>query len=128
MKNTSKTDWKELTDKDEFKNITNILCRYYNMRNNSTDKTKSQLFREQIVKTENENITIYIRKFGFNEYLLVVELSTSEGKKIDSWIHIDGVAQEKIIHKDNPSHVVHKITGIGELKTKKVKKGFKVAA
>lgn len=128
MKNTSKTDWKELTDKDEFKNITNILCRYYNMRNNSTDKTKSQLFREQIVKTENENITIYIRKFGFNEYLLVVELSTSEGEKIDSWIHIDGVAQEKIIHKDNPSHVVHKITGIGELKTKKVKKGFKVAA
>lgn len=68
MKNTLRTDWKELTDKDEFKNITNILCKYYNIRNNSTDKTKSQLFREQIVKTENDNLTIYIRKFGFNEY------------------------------------------------------------
>lgn len=47
---------------------------------------------------------------------------------MDSWIQIDGIAQEKIIMKDNPSHPVHKITGIGELKTKKVKKGFKVAA
>lgn len=128
MKNTLRTDWKELTDKDEFKNITNILCKYYNIRNNSTDKTKSQLFREQIVKTENDNLTIYIRKFGFNEYLIVVEIATSKGKEMDSWIQIDGIAQEKIIMKDNPSHPVHKITGIGELKTKKVKKGFKVAA
>lgn len=127
MKNTLKPDWKELTDKDEFKNIVDILCRYYR-KNDTSIRTRSHLFREQIVKTDNDNLKIFIRQFDLFQYLLVVELSTSEGKKIDSWIHIDDIAQEKIIHKDNPSHVVHKITGIGELKTKKVKKGFKVAA
>ena len=70
---------------------------------------------------ENINLRIFLKKFGVYEFLIVVEITqpTQEElslfplstKKMDSWIHIDGVSQERVYMKEKGrlEHPVFKI-------------------
>lgn len=128
-----KTSWHELTEeKDEFKNIVGILNRYYREGRLDSTKTSAQLFREELVESKNESLRIFMKKFGKFELLIVVEIETKNGKKMDSWIHIDGIAQEKEIMKEQgrSDHPVFNIVGLLDLfnrSTKEVQKGFEPA-
>lgn len=106
--------WKEIQEKDEFKNILGIMNRYYSLTN-QLQTSKGQIFREKVAQTSNENLKVFLKKFKKYEYLVVSEITDNESKIMDSWIHVDGIAQERIFHKENPSHPVFKIVSLGDL-------------
>lgn len=111
--------WKELVKveaKVAFKNIVHVLNRYYD-RNPSGTPSDAVLFRKAIVATPEESFRVFLKKFGTYEFLLVVELTIEGEKKMDSWIHIDGIAQERIILKEKgiENHPVFNITSICDI-------------
>ena len=72
-----------------------------------------------------DKLHIYLKKFG--------SFGSEESKRMDSWIHIDGIAQERIFMKEKGKleHPVFKITSLDDLfqsHTKEVEKGFRPAA
>lgn len=130
-KTTRTNEWRELVEKKEdFKHIVHILNRYYDLCPSASHPSPAHLFRQDIVSSELSNLKIFLRKFGSFEFLVVVEITTEQGKRMDSWIHIDGIAQERIILKEKGKldHPVFKITSLDDLfqsHTKEVEKGFK---
>ncbi|MBK8397138.1 MAG: hypothetical protein IPL26_18130 [Leptospiraceae bacterium] len=130
-KPNKKNGWYELvSEKAEFQNIVRILNRYYNLNPQTNHPTPAYVFREEIVLAKLESIRIFLKKFGSFEFLVVVELSSEKGNRMDSWIHIDGVSQERVImtEKGNLQHPVFSITCLEDLyksHTKPVGKGFK---
>ena len=89
--------WKQVSQDSilDFQNILNILNRYYSQFESSNPKTESSLFREEVGKAREEDLEIYLKKFGRYEYLIFAIIHTENGKKSDSWIHIDGVSEER---------------------------------
>lgn len=130
IKTSNNSEWMELIEeKDEFKHIVNIMNRYYSLHPSASHPTPAHLFREELARTENESLRIFMKKFGRFEMLVVVEIHTEQGKKMDSWIHIDGISQKKemMTERGNTDHPVFKIVSmfdIFERSTKKVEKGF----
>ncbi len=129
-KSKSKSAWFELIQqKEDFKNIVSILNRYYDLQASANHPSLAHLFRQEIVKSETANLRIFLKKFGSFEFLVVVEISSDSGKKMDSWIHIDGITQERIHlkQKGKLEHPVFRITSLEDLfqlHSKEVKKGF----
>lgn len=124
--------WYELMgEKEEFKRIVAILNRFYNLQPSSNHPTPAHIFREEIVFAEADKLRIFLKKFGRYEFLVVVEIKTELGKKMDSWIHIDGIAQERLIMKEKGKldHPVFKITSLNDLYqnyTEILEKGFEL--
>lgn len=129
-KTKKKTGWYELTSaKEDFQNIVRILNRYYNLFPAANHPTPAHKFREDIVQSVIENLRVFLKKFGTYEFLIVVEISSPQGKRMDSWIHIDGVSQERVTmtEKGNLEHPVFRIVCLEDLflsHTKPVEKGF----
>ena len=129
----NEASWKELVKmeaKVAFKNIIHVIDRYYSL-NSTGALSEAQLFRKAIVATPEESFRVFLKKFGTYEFLLVVELTIEGEKKMDSWIHIDGIAQERIILKEKgvEKHPVFNITSLCDLYEsfgEKVGKGFKL--
>lgn len=125
-----KSTWFELTDKKEdFKHMVHILNRYYDLNPSTSHPSEAHLFRIEIVNSPTDNLRIFLKKFGSFEFLVVVEISSDSGKKMDSWIHIDGISQERIIltEKGKLEHPVFRIKSLDDLfqlHSKEVKKGF----
>lgn len=121
MKTAKKNQWLELTqkeDKESFKHIVLILQRYYKM--NPIIDTKNSIafnFREEIVRTDIEALRIFLKKFGEYEFLVVVEIKKVDVKDTDSWIHVDGITQERIICKQKgiKEHPVFRIKSLADL-------------
>ena len=130
----SKSAWFELVErKEDFKHIVHILNRYYDLHSPVNHPSPAHLFRQDIVSCDLEELHIYLKKFGSFEFLVVVEIGSEESKRMDSWIHIDGIAQERIFMKEKGKleHPVFKITSLDDLfqsHTKEVEKGFRPAA
>jgi len=130
-KSKKQTGWYELiAEKEEFKNIVRILNRYYNLNPSENHPSPAHTFREDIVQAKLDELRIFLKKFGSYEYLVVVEISTEKGARMDSWIHIDGVSQERIVmtEKGKLDHPVFRIISMEDLfllHTKPVEKGFK---
>lgn len=129
-KTTRTNEWRELVEKKEdFKHIVHILNRYYDLCPSASHPSPAHLFREELVRTENESLRIFMKKFGRFEMLVVVEIHTEQGKKMDSWIHIDGISQERemMAERGKTDHPVFKIVSMLDIfgrSTKKVEKGF----
>lgn len=143
-----KDQWYEVTgelDKVEFKNIVHILNRYYDLNPSMSHPTPAHIFRQEIVASENKDLRIFLKQFGKYEFLIVVEISfqskeksicsisedtqlfkenlfPEQKKKMDSWIHVDGVSQERIIMKEKGihEHPVFNITSLQDILLKKL--------
>lgn len=124
VRKTNKLDsWYELLEqKEEFQNLVHILNRYYDL-NPPTIISSAMLFRKQIVEAKPENLRIFLKRFGSYEFLAVVEITLEEGKKVDSWIHIDGIMQERKIctERGNTTHPVFGITSLTDIFEKSAK-------
>lgn len=61
--------------------------------------------------------SIYIRKFGAYEYLVYVAVDSEGNHRSDSWIHIDGIAEEReqLTKKGVTDHPVFTITCMSDL-------------
>lgn len=106
--------WKKITPNGllEFQNILRILNRYYDAFSQDKIKTETQKFREEISILSIERLDLYVKKFGKYEYLIYCEVRENlERLKSDTWIHIDGIAEERdvFIEKDNSTHPVFNI-------------------
>lgn len=130
-KKTTKSNWFELIrEKEEFKKIVNILNRYYNLNPSKNHPSPAHLFREEVAQTPNDKLRIFLKKFGDYEFLIVVEINSKSGNKMDSWIHIDGISQERaeLKNRDIKNHPVFRIISIEDLykrSCKEVEKGFR---
>jgi hypothetical protein len=108
--------WYRLTGGlDEFKNILSVLNRYYS--NMSDSKSESLKFREEVILTKDENLEVFIKKFGTYEYIIAVKIKKDGSEKIDSWIHIDGIIQEREMFEKmgNKEHPVFSIIAITDI-------------
>lgn len=126
--------WFELMqEKKEFKKIVSILNRFYNLQSSANHPTPAHIFREEVVLADVDKLRIFLKKFGSFEFLVVVEIATELGNKMDSWIHIDGIAQERLIMKEKGKldHPVFKIISLDDLYqnyTIELEKGFELKA
>lgn len=126
--------WFELMqEKEEFKKIVSILNRFYNLQSSANHPTPAHIFREEVVLADVDKLRIFLKKFGSFEFLVVVEIATELGNKMDSWIHIDGIAQERLIMKEKGKldHPVFKIISLDDLYqnyTIELEKGFELKA
>jgi hypothetical protein len=147
IKQKRKDNWYEVTgeiDKVEFKNIVQILNRFYNLSPTKGHPTPAHIFREEIVITENKDLRIFLKQFGTYEFLIVVEISfqpkektnssfeketeikenlfPEQRRKMDSWIHVDGISQERILMKEKGilKHPVFNITSLQDILLKEL--------
>ena len=111
----SATSWFQLVEnKSDFKKILHSLNKCYSLMNQK--KTSCQDFREEVVLTENENLDIFIKRFGEYEFFIGVKIYTKKGSKFDSWIHIDGVSQERnIMNEVGQEHKVFELPCMTDL-------------
>jgi hypothetical protein len=118
-KEFQKTNWKKLQEKSipEFQNILSILNRYYNQLDSSRNKTESFIFREDVSKESIENLEIYLKKFGEYEFLILAKINNFDRNRSDSWIHIDGISEERNSHTkaNNSNHPVFQIVCLQDL-------------
>ena len=107
-------DWL-IQNKTDFKKIILFLNKYYSQIPNK--KTDSQIFREEVAKAEEDNLNIFFKKFGDFEYLVAVKIKENKKSKMDSWIHIDGIFQERIslLEKGNSTHPIFSIKCVTDL-------------
>ena len=113
-------EWKKLNSNGiiEFQNIIRILNRYYTAFSSEDKKTNTQKFREEISYTNPEKLEIYAKKFGNYEYLIYGEIQENNEKlKSDTWIHIDGIAEERdtFMNKEILSHPVFNIVCMSDI-------------
>lgn len=91
----------------KFQKILSVLNRYHNaMMFKSQSKSQTQISREKIEKENPENLIVKVRKFGDHEYVVDAEIKNVVR---DTWIHVDGIAQERKLVKDKPDHPIFKI-------------------
>lgn len=125
-KSKSKTEiknekWMELIDKkDEFQSIIAVLNRYYNLNPPKNHPSSAYRFREELVIASLDSIRVFIKRYGQYEYLIAVEILQESNKKMDSWIHIDGIQQERdeLKSKNVVEHPVFNIFCISDLYSK----------
>ncbi len=94
-KKSKKGEWRELKiRKPEFQELVRILNRFYSQ---SLDYVKSPSFqfREELCLQNPDDLGIFVQKFGTYEFLIYVTIKSGDSEKKDSWIHIDGVRQER---------------------------------
>lgn len=107
-------EWKKISPSGilEFQNILRILNRYYDAFSQDKNKSDTQKFREEISYLPGINLECYVKKFGKYEYLVYCEIRENlERVKSDTWIHIDGIAEERDLlkEKDIINHPVNNI-------------------
>lgn len=94
--------------------IVQVLNRYYNATNYS-EKSKSQLFREKLLILPVEDIKeIKVKQLGTYEYVINATLSDGD---TESWVHIDGIAEERehLKSRNISEHPVFQITCLEDI-------------
>ncbi|MCB1193465.1 MAG: hypothetical protein H7A23_17890 [Leptospiraceae bacterium] len=110
--------WYELVfRKEDFLHIINVLNRYYDMYPPKNHPSDSHRFREDLTKTPVNSIRIFLKKFGDYEFLISAEILESDSKRMDSWIHVDGIKQERhdLENKGVYDHPVFEIVCLTDL-------------
>ncbi|MCW7494585.1 hypothetical protein ND861_18010 [Leptospira sp. 2 VSF19] len=106
--------WRELvTKKDEFLHILRILNHYYEMRGET--KSKQFAFRSHLANSPPESVQIFFSRLGPFEYQVACRILPKE--EIETWIHIDGIAEERERLKQigNTEHPVFSLVCLGDL-------------
>ena len=112
-----KVEWKELKNrKGDFVEIIKILNRFYCL-SPGEEKSPSVNFREEICESKLNDLSIFIQKFGDYEFLIKVIISKGKSDKQDSWIHIDGIQQEReeLLRSGIKEHPVFQLICITDL-------------
>ena len=108
MKANTNTVWKKVGSKqvEDFQNILKVLVRFYDtVLSEREEKNQSHEFRKKLSEmTDTKKVEIYLRKFGKYEYLIYADVNG----EADSWIHVDGIAEEReqLKGKDHPVHAI----------------------
>ena len=111
-------EWVDLHEESvsEFQKIVNVLNRYYDSFVNKGKISDVQNFRKFICTLKPSDLKVQVKKFGEFQFLIKAE----SGERSDSWIHIDGIAEErKTLQDSNPDHPVFGITCLSDLYYKK---------
>lgn len=113
------TEWKEIepNHRSEFLQIVRVLNNYYEALD-QTKQDKSAGFRKELTNHKPESVRVYLKKFGNYEYLVHAEVkNTSLAKKNDTWIHIDGIQEERdsLKNKGIKDHPVYHIQGLSDI-------------
>ncbi|PJZ83142.1 LIC_13246 family protein [Leptospira harrisiae] len=106
--------WRELvTKKEEFLHILRILNHYYEMRGET--KSKQFAFRRSLADSTPESVQIFFSKLGPFEYQVACRILPEE--QIETWIHIDGIAEERERLKQigNTEHPVFSLVCLSDL-------------
>ena len=117
-KKKQKKEWKELkVKKNEFQQIVSILNKFYSRNMEEPEKSESFLFREEFTKASEENIKIYFQKFGNYEFLVTAEILSEKGSKKETWIHIDGIQEEReeLLRAGKQNHPIFQLTCVTDL-------------
>lgn len=64
-----------------------------------------------------ESFRVYLKRFGNYEYLVTAEIIEGNSSRMDSWIHVDGIKQERdeLLSQGNLSHPVHAVISLSDL-------------
>lgn len=91
------TKWKTIPQEHlgRFIRILNVLNRYYELQKDK--KINGIEFRKKIVESNGEGLKIYLKKFKEYGFMVHVKLLDEQ----NSWIHIDGIAEERKQVKHN---------------------------
>jgi hypothetical protein len=94
--------------KEDFLHIVKVLNNYYNMYQPKNHPSESHQFRENLTRTPLSKLRVFLKKFGDYEFLVSAEIIEKENKRKDSWIHVDGIKQERndMEKKGNYDHPV----------------------
>lgn len=114
---TERAEWRELkTQKSEFQEMVVALNRFYSLHLHYVNTDTFQ-FRKEICTTTPDNLEIFLQKFGEYEYLIYVTIKSGENTKKDSWIHIDGIKQERdeLLKTGNNTHNVFELICLSDL-------------
>ncbi|MEM7182211.1 MAG: hypothetical protein AAF518_14950 [Spirochaetota bacterium] len=110
--------WFELVDrKEEFLDIIRVLNRYYAMNPSTDHPNDSFRFREKMLASPREEVKIYMKRFGEYEFLITVKINDGKKESVESWIHVDGIQQERdeLDQESQKSNPVFTITCISDL-------------
>jgi hypothetical protein len=118
-KNCSDLKWRLLGKrKKEFIDMLSILNRYYRLRSDG-EVSESQKFRDEVLSKKKSEFRVFLKRFGEYEFLIYLEIKDKKSKRGDSWIHIDGIKQERdfLIAKGNcdSNHPVFNIICLSDL-------------
>jgi hypothetical protein len=85
------TEWKTIPQEHlgRFIRILNVLNRYYELQKDK--KIDGLEFRKKIVESNCEGLNVYLKQFGEYEFIVHAKLLDEQS----SWIHIDGIAEER---------------------------------
>ncbi|MDF3820435.1 hypothetical protein P3G55_11015 [Leptospira sp. 96542] len=89
---TTNSQWRELkVRKEEFLHILRILNHYYEMRGET--RSPQFQFRCQLVGSATDQVRIFFSRLG--DYEFQVACSLGQEGPFETWIHIDGIAEER---------------------------------
>lgn len=115
------TIWKEISPekKPEFINIVRVLNRYYEANSPRDTENNSNRFRRKLEEAPQDSVRVFLKKFGEYEFLVHVEMKNGRPKKseTDTWIHIDGIQEERdsLKKKGIEDHPVYHIIGLTDI-------------
>ena len=103
------TEWKTIPQEHlgRFIRILNVLNRYYELQKDK--KINGIEFRKKIVESNGEGLKIYLKKFKEYGFMVHVKLLDEQ----NSWIHIDGIAEERKQVKHN--HPIFEIDCLSDI-------------
>lgn len=89
--------WLEIKeeDKKDFLQIIRVLNRFYNESIPKVKWSESMVFRNQLVLLEESEFRVFLKKIGEYEFLVSVFTKSGVLTKNESWLHIDGIKQER---------------------------------
>lgn len=90
------SDWIRIrTGISDFQRILQILNRFYRMTHSDGNENSSRTFREEFANAHPENIELFVRQKSRYEYLIFARLQDSRGDRTESWVHLDGIQEER---------------------------------
>lgn len=113
-----KSDWMELNEsKSEFQHILRVLNRYYEARDAQSLKNTSHEFRKELSEKKESEFQVFLKKFGEFEFLVHAKIGKKPLQKSDTWIHIDGIAEEReqLLKSGITDHPIFSIVGLRDL-------------
>jgi hypothetical protein len=113
-----KSNWMELIEnKSEFQHILRVLNRYYEAKDGQAHNNSSHEFRKELSEKKESDFQVYLKKFGEYEFLVHAKMGEIPSQKSDTWIHIDGIAEEReqLMKSGIMDHPIFSIVGLRDL-------------
>jgi|JI8StandDraft_1071087.scaffolds.fasta_scaffold151504_1 hypothetical protein len=112
------SEWMELNEnKLEFLHILRVLNRYYEAKGAQSLNNTSHEFRKELTEKKESDFQVFLKKFGDFEFLVHAKIGQKPSQKSDTWIHIDGIAEEReqLIKSGITDHPIFSIVGLRDL-------------